>query len=148
MFVHRYHEEGLTLILRLAIFVFIVGVITTSSSGVNALNSSAKLDKSNEVTASVKLDENTVVPGNEKQPNTDVGDVKCVPCQQNILPPPPPPPKATTKTYCPPPPFYYITGQPGNLYEFDPYYAGAAGDRVRLSILLVIGCWLIGMFGY
>ncbi|KAI3881789.1 hypothetical protein MKX03_001029 [Papaver bracteatum] len=147
MFVHRYREEGLTLILRLAIFVFIVGVITTSSSGVNASN--PLVDKSNEVSASVKLDENTVVPGNEKQPNTDVGDVKCVPCQQNIPPPPPPPPpKAPTKTYCPPPPFYYITGQPGNLYEFDPYYAGAAGDRVRLSILLVTGCWLIGMFGY
>ncbi|KAI3981724.1 hypothetical protein MKX01_027709 [Papaver californicum] len=138
MFLHKHPEEDLTLILRLAVLVFIAAVITTSSTSVNALNAAAKLD------------ENTVVPGNEKQPNTGVGDVKCVPCQQNILPPPPPPPsqKAPTKTYCPPPPFYYITGQPGNLYEFDPYYTGAAGDRVRLSILLVIGCWLIGMFCY
>ncbi|KAJ4974407.1 hypothetical protein NE237_007581 [Protea cynaroides] len=100
-----------------------------------------------------KLDESSA----SVTPDTEV---KCTPCEEHPPPsppppslPPPPPPAPTNPTtqYCPPPPssngsppapFYYVTGPPGNLYPFDPYYSGSSQNSVaRLQVL--VGCGLL-----
>ncbi|XP_043701948.1 leucine-rich repeat extensin-like protein 6 [Telopea speciosissima] len=90
--------------------------------------------------------------------------VKCTPCEQHpppppppSLPPPPPPPKNPYTQNCPPPPsssgqspptpYYYITGPPGNLYPFDPYYSVSSRNSVA-GIPLLVGCGLLGLLPF
>lgn len=90
-------------------------------------------------------------------PGGDGSGVKCTACSAcnnpcNQRPPPPPPspppppaPKTPSKNYCPPPPppFIYITGPPGNLYPFDPYYNSATGHVLQLPA--VFFCSLLSL---
>ncbi|KAH0983565.1 hypothetical protein GBA52_010742 [Prunus armeniaca] len=92
------------------------------------------------------------------------GSCPCVnPCeQQQVLPPPPPPPpsppppppppKAPTTTtqdcppnpYVPPPPprFVYVTGLPGDVYQYETdayaYYSPAPRHLYNLGLLLLV----------
>ncbi|KAL6286771.1 hypothetical protein ACE6H2_011161 [Prunus campanulata] len=93
------------------------------------------------------------------------GSCPCVnPCEQQQLlpppppsPPPPPPPKAPTTTtqdctpnnpyvtpnpYVPPPPprFVYVTGLPGDVYQYqtDAYYSAAPRHLYNLGLLLLV----------
>ncbi|PIA63407.1 hypothetical protein AQUCO_00201031v1 [Aquilegia coerulea] len=118
----------------LLVIVFIIAIATP----INCLNSEVK-------------DENLV-------PGSDGSGIKCTacsscenPCGQHPPPPPPspPPPAPTTpsKQYCPPPPsppYIYVTGPPGQLYPFDPYYSsGANGNGVQFAV--VFGCSLLSL---
>ncbi|KAL5723455.1 hypothetical protein ACHQM5_006855 [Ranunculus cassubicifolius] len=91
---------------------------------------------------------NTEKKDGDLVPGGDGSGIKCTacsscenPCGQKPPPPPPsppPPPKTPSKNYCPPPPapYIYITGPPGNLYPFDPYYKSAAtGNFLQLGIM-------------
>ncbi|XP_010274665.1 PREDICTED: leucine-rich repeat extensin-like protein 2 [Nelumbo nucifera] len=93
-----------------------------------------------------KVDQ-TIVPQ-----TPDLG-IKCTacsscenPCNQHP-PPPPPPPPTTPSSYCPPPPpppFFYITGPPGNLYPFDPFFSSAGRNSVA-GVLVLVLCGLLGL---
>ncbi|XP_042505805.1 leucine-rich repeat extensin-like protein 2 [Macadamia integrifolia] len=94
-----------------------------------------------------KLDDSTV----SGTPDTGI---KCTPCEQHSppLPPPPPPPPASSNTQnCPPPPsvksppapLYYITGPPGNLYPFDPYYSSSSRNSVAGLPVVLVGFGLV-----
>ncbi|GMI70863.1 hypothetical protein HRI_000755600 [Hibiscus trionum] len=105
-----------------------------------------------------KLDESTVLPGDQ--------GVKCTPsCIQSPPPPPlpsrppacPPPPapkKPPPTQYCPPPPpvppsppyYIYITGPPGSLYPIDQNFGGADRNVAVGLLALVSGLFLLLAF--
>ncbi|XP_043694591.1 leucine-rich repeat extensin-like protein 2 [Telopea speciosissima] len=79
--------------------------------------------------------------------------IKCTPCEQHPppSPPPPPPPTSPSTQNCPPPPsvqtppapLYYITGPPGNLYPFDPYYSGSSRNSIMGLPIVLFGYGLL-----
>ncbi|KAJ4848315.1 hypothetical protein Tsubulata_003703 [Turnera subulata] len=102
-----------------------------------------------------KIDQEQLVP----DAGIKCGSCPCVnPCAQLVPPPPPPPPPPSppppkSTTYCPPlapppPRFVYVTGEPGTVYETDPYdwFYNSAGQNFVHWLLILVGMVILNIF--